>query len=433
MSRYRDWLAVGLTGLLLLGLALRAAGRWNLKEGFVPFLSDYLAMSLVYLTAVYYILNHCREQRALLAFGLAIGVALRATFLAGPPLLSDDVYRYLWDGRVQTQGINPYRFSPNAPELIPLRDASYERLNNKDLPTIYPPLAQIVFAAAATLSHRVIAMKAVFVLADLVLLAIIVRLLIAVGTSPMRSLIYAWSPLTSLEIAGGGHNDVLAILFLAAAHRAMIHKKGTLSICFVALSAAAKLFPLGLAPLFMRSVRPRVWLVLPAVLAVVSLPYWGVGERAFQGLAAYAFRWRANDSLFHLLYLMSGSLDYAKAAAAGLFAGLVAVLILRRVAPLRAVYLALGGILLLSPTVHPWYLVWIIPYLCFFPSPAWLALTGSVALAYHAPALAAAGAPWHEDPVLKILEYAPFFVLLVVGWLLKPLKRSATARSAPVL
>lgn len=418
MHRRRDWLVMGSLGLLLEGLALRVAERGNLKEGFVLFLSGYLAMSIIYLLAVYYLLNHCQEQRALLAFGLAIGVTLRATFFLGSPALSDDIYRYLWDGRVQTHGINPYRFSPNAPELIPLRDASYERLNNRELPTIYPPLAQIIFAAAATLSDRVIGMKAVFVLADLLLLAIILRLLIAVGASPMRSLIYAWSPLASVEIAGNGHSDVLAILCLLAAHRAMIHKKDTLSICFVALSAAVKLIPLGLVPLFLRSARPRSWLALPAVLFAVSLPYWGAGERAFQGLASYAFRWRANDSLFHLLFLLSGSLDYAKAAAAGLFAGLIAILFLRRAQALRAVYVALGGFLLLSPTMHPWYLVWMVPYLCFFPSPPWLALTATVALAYHAPALAATGAPWppwKEDPLFKLLEYGPFFALAGVG------------------
>jgi hypothetical protein len=433
MARGRDWVILGGTGLLLEGLALWVAERGNLKEGFVPFLSGYLAMSIVYLLAVYYVLNHCQEQRALIAFVLTMGVALRATFLLSSPTLSDDIYRYLWDGRMQIHGVNPYRFSPNAPELSSLHDVSYERLNNPELPTIYPPLAQIVFAFAAALSEKVIGMKTVFVLADLAVLTILLRLLVAVGANPMRSLIYAWSPLASVEIAGNGHSDVLAILCLLAAHRAIIHKKGTLSICFLACSAAAKLLPLALAPPFLRAVRPRVWLALPAMLLAFSLPYWGAGERAFQGLAAYTFRWRSNDSLFHLLFLLSGSLDYAKAAAAALFGGGVAWLTVRRIEPLRAVYLALGGFLLLSPTVHPWYVLWIVPYLCFFPSPAWLLLSATVALAYHAPALSAPGATWQEAPLFKLLEYAPVFALAGISRLRLSRSGGAGARATAVL
>ena len=112
----------------------------------------------------------------------------------------------------------------------------------------------------------------------------------------------------------------------------------------------------------------------------------------------------------------------------------MAFLILRRVAPLRAVYVGLGGFMLLSPTVHPWYLVWMVPFLCFFPSAPRLLLTATVVLAYHAPALGPAGAAWREDPLFKALEYAPFFAMAALGRTLRlsrgPTKRPKMAEDA---
>ncbi len=134
-------------------------------------------------------------------------------------------------------------------------------------------------------------------------------------------------------------------------------------------------------------------------------------RESFDGLFAYDLRWRANDSLFHFLYAITGSLDVSKLIAGVVVAALIGWLLYRRVPPLRASYLTIGTILLMSPTVHPWYIMWLVPYLCFFPNPAWLMLTATVALSYHAPFLAPPGEPWKELTLFKVLEYAPFFLL----------------------
>ena len=111
------------------------------------------------------------------------------------------------------------------------------------------------------------------------------------------------------------------------------------------------------------------------------------------------------------MYALTGSLDTSKLIAGVVVAVLIVSLLYRRVPPLRASYLTIGSILLLSPTVHPWYIMWLVPYLCFFPSPAWLMLTATVALSYHAPFLAPPGEAWQELTWFKVLEYAPFFLL----------------------
>jgi hypothetical protein len=290
----------------------------------------------------------------------------------------------------------------------------YEGINNKDISTIYPPLMQIVFATTTAVSESLLWMKAAFVLIDLLLVATLMGLLELAGMSASRALIYAWSPLVVVEVAGNGHNDVLALAFLLAANGAVLMKKDVSSVVSLCLSGLAKLVGFILAPLFVRSVRARAWLALPITCLVISLPYLDVGFEAFQGIFSYGTRWRANDSLFALIYQATGSLDLSKAVVAGILAGWMGALILRNVPPLRACYLALGAILILTTTVHPWYILWIVPYLCFFTNPAWLLLTGTVMLSYHAPYLTPPGQAWTWHLLYQLLEYAPFFVLLVV-------------------
>jgi hypothetical protein len=264
-------------------------------------------------------------------------------------------------------------------------------------------------------SESLLWMKATFTLIDLALIGILMGLLKLKDESPLKAIIYAWSPLVLVEVAGNGHNDVFALALLLAAQSAILLDKGALSICFLTLSGLAKLMGFVLAPLFTRSVRASAWLALPATCLVICWPYFGVGSEAFRGLFEFGTRWRANDGLFHLLVEITGDLDTAKAIAAGLFAGLMGFLLLRKTPPLRACYVATGGLLLLSSTVHPWYVLWIVPFLCFYPNPAWLLFTGTVVLSYHAAFLTPAGMAWTEQILIKLLEYGPFFLLLALS------------------
>ena len=408
------WIPLIVLGGLLEALAIWTAPRMAVDDRFIPFLSGYLAMVGIYLVAVYFVCQRVNAPKRTAHFILVVAVFLRLPFLFAPPELSDDIYRYVWDGRVQRAGINPYRYAPQAPELQHLRDPLYQGINNKDISTIYPPLMQIVFASVTAISESLLWMKGVLVLIDLVVIGLLIGLLEMVGMNTSRAVIYAWSPLVIIEVAGNGHNDVLALAFLLAAHGALFLKKDIWSVVLLCFSGLAKLMGFILAPLFVRSVRARAWLALPLTILIVSIPYIDVGSEAFQGLYAYGTRWRANDSLFALIYQATGSLDLSKGIVAGLLGGLMGYLILRDVPPLRGCYLAIGAILLFTTTLHPWYLMWIVPYLCFHTNAAWLLLTGTIVLSYHAPFLTPPGEAWVQHSIYKLLEYGPFFALLVV-------------------
>src|SRR3979411_1081620 len=157
-------------------------------------------------------------DRALwLIFGL--GIMLRAYVLLFDPLLSDDIYRYVWDGRVQSAGINPYRYIPADQTLAHLRDEKiYPNINRRDYAhTIYPPVAEGAFLLITRVSESVTWMKAVMVGCEAIAVWALVQLLVSFGFARQRALIYAWHPLAVWEFAGSGHVDALAIAFIALA------------------------------------------------------------------------------------------------------------------------------------------------------------------------------------------------------------------------
>jgi hypothetical protein len=403
--------SIRICGIVELFLCVAAAAFVDRETTFPLYLASYFGMAVPWLVASF--LTH---ERALSpdtdSFVFVLAVALRAVFLVTEPVLSDDVYRYVWDGRVQHAGINPYLYPPEAPELALLRNEDFAGINNKDIPTIYPPLMQLAFFLATAISESVVWMKAFFVLIDLGLIIVLAKLLAALGLNPLRVLVYAWSPLAVVEVGGSGHNDVLGALLLVGALLLLERRRRVTALLLVTGSGLAKLVGFVVLPFLARGLRPRLHLVVPVFCVLASAPYATAGALAFRGLFEYALRWRGNDSLFHLLLAVTGSLDRAKIAAASLLVLVVLFLHWKRTPPIRACFWTLGALLLLTPTVHPWYLLWIAPLLAIVPSPAWMFLSASAALSYHAAYLAAPGHAWEELLWVKALEYAPFFILL---------------------
>lgn len=407
--------ALGATELVFAILAARVIDR---ETTYPLFLSAYLAMGITWLVASYYVLHHASDSPTHRAVVMATAVMLRAAFLMTDPILSDDIFRYVWDGRAQHAGINPYLYAPDDPRVAFLREGheeNFQGINNKDIPTIYPPLMQMAFYVATAASESVHWMKFFFVLADLAIVFVLARLLPLLGLDPLRALVYAWSPLAVVEVAGSGHNDVLGALLLMASLDAILRQREALSVTFLTLSGMAKIIGFTLIPLFVRSVRPRALLLVPLLTIGLALPYVSAGSLALRGLTQYGLRWRGNDALFHILYYVTGSLDTAKVVVGVFLVTMVLVLVALGANPIRSSYLTVGAILLLTTTVHPWYLLWIAPFLAIYPSPAWLYLTLSVALAYHSAYLATPGQAWEDAVWVKLLEYGPFFALAILG------------------
>ncbi|HYG10764.1 MAG TPA: glycosyltransferase family 87 protein [Pyrinomonadaceae bacterium] len=376
------------TNLLLvaLGLASLALYRYGLnfdkahKLQIVWFIKIALAQCALYALAAWLVWR-AGARRSTLLLVIVFAALFRLSVLFAPPFLSDDVYRYVWDGRVQAAGINPYRHVPAADELRFLRDADvYPNINRRDYaPTIYPPLAQMIFYLATRVSERVVWMKAVMVLFEAAGLYALAVLLASFKLPRQRVLLAAWHPLAVWEIASSGHLDALVICLVALA--LLAHREGRESLTGALLAGAVlvKLFPLVLLPAFYRRRSWRLPLAFCLTLVVGYLPYLSVGARRVLGfLPGYASEeGLQSGERFFLLQLaraISGALPASASAAYAVFAmlamcALAAWCLLKREPDegdyvRRAALLATTFTVLLSPH-YTWYFAWLVPFLCF--------------------------------------------------------------------
>src|SRR6185369_1015144 len=175
--------------------------------------------------------------------------------------LSDDLYRYVWEGRVVAAGENPYRLAPRAPELERLRDANlYPRINHPELASVYPPVALGGFALVARVSPTVWAMKLWILLHELALAWLLVYWVRGRGQDATAAIAYVWSPLAITEYAGSGHHDPTAMVWLVAALM-WAERRPVFSATALALATLTKLAPIVALPFVWRSWTPRARVV----------------------------------------------------------------------------------------------------------------------------------------------------------------------------
>lgn len=325
---------------------------------------------------------------------LVVAVLVRLPF-AGSDFLTDDSYRYVWEGRVVNEGFDPYVLAPDAPELAHLREESHERINHPSYRSIYPPLAQGLFAAVAGAGGRERALRDVLLGIDV----LVVLLLLAWRRAAVRTtglaLAYAWCPLTVLS-AGSGHVDPLALAPLAATGLALAHGRSAAAGACLALATLAKVFPVLLLPwvLRCRPLRGGIAFAGTAALGFLVVPLDGL----YAPLGAFAYDFTFNAPLFELVRDgLPGSPHAWTGAALLAWIGLVALLEPRFG---RGAVLALGGLLALSPTVHYWYLSWVLlPAAAIAPSGlAWPAIAWAGSTTLHWPTYSASylGGPFVE-------------------------------------
>jgi len=269
-------------------------------------------------------------------------------------VISDDLYRYLWEGRVQEAGHNPFTLAPDDPQLVLLRGPDHDRITHPSLTTIYPPLAQFVFRAAARAGLDTVSFRAWMLLLNLAVVGGVLCWLRAAGRPAAWAILFAWSPLT-LAAGVGGHIDPLMLVCLALAgwswERDKIARAGTLlGLAILAKTMAAILLP------WIVIRRPRVALIAVAVVAVGYLPFADAGLGLFSTLVRFGNEFAFNASFYRLFEWMGGL--GARIAIAALFLAWLTFVTLGQSRFAGAVALSFAGLLALSPTVHFWYLGW---------------------------------------------------------------------------
>jgi hypothetical protein len=227
--RSRRRTSLDLAVLIVLGAALVGLTRWTahwpvLTEHPLSFGATFAAQLVVYALAAGWVVLRRPAARGALLVIVLVALATRVVFVSQVPSASNDIYRYIWDGRIQARGGNPYRYPPADPALAAYRDpAIYRNINRKPVPTIYPPVAQGIFRVIYALHPDSVAWTRLALAGfDLVAILVIAGLLVRLGQRPERVVLYAWHPLLILELGHSGHLDVVAIAFLALALRARL-------------------------------------------------------------------------------------------------------------------------------------------------------------------------------------------------------------------
>jgi hypothetical protein len=347
------------------------------------------------------------------------GVLLRLLALPITPAFEDDYFRYLWDGYRTFHSQSPFGIAPETAfgdETIPeaLR-AVLAGINHPELPTIYGPALQYLFAiAAALVPGSLVALKGVLLVCDIALLCMLAR-----NCAPASLLLYAWNPLVISEVAVNAHADgVVALLLLTAAEFAWRSKwtvsGAALGVAFAAKAPLAVLAaPVLLAEALAREPRPRnvVYLVTGAILAVVAMygPFLLRGATELDGLRVFATQWEFNAGVFGMLRYALGD-TMARGTAASLIAGvtlIVSWLHLQRRSPAErplhsALVIVILATLWFSPAVNPWYLLWALPLAAARPAIGPWLVSAVLPLAY-----------LHGDTLLQP-EWTPFDVPLIV-------------------
>jgi hypothetical protein len=347
---------------------------------------------------------------------VAVSLVWRAALLVAPPVLSDDVYRYVWEGRIQLHGGNPYAWEdrPEGVRWTFLRDSVWDGVSHKFMSALYPPAWQLAARAVAAGHDSVLAMKAFLVACEIAALALLALVLRRRGLPPARLLVFAWSPLALLEIAGSGHNDGFAILLLVGALLALETGRPLVSAALGAVAFQAKLLPGFVVAAWAR--RFRWWHVIAAIAVAAALvvPYAAAGSGLWHSATRYARYWRFNETLYALLRAAFGQ-DGAAIASAVLVAALALALAWRRAETATAGLAVVAASLLLAANVLPWYALWLLPFLVLRDSAPALLFTGTVALAYLAYPEWRSGESWHVSWGVRALEYGPCVVVAVLA------------------
>jgi hypothetical protein len=422
-------LGIALVALTLAALGLHVPGADNV--GSIPLVNAFVAVlfvsAIVYLLAVRLVLRQAGSHSVLLV--LAVAVAMRIPPLLAPPFLSSDMYRYVWDGRVQAAGINPYRYVPADPALQSLRDdAIFPHINRAATArTIYPPMAQIVFQAVGRISQSVLAMKLAMLGFEALGCFAMLRLLALTGLPSQRVLIYAWNPLAVWAFAGNGHVDAIAIGLLGLALLVRATRRDTWTGAVLGAAILVKFLPAAVAPAFWR--REAAWrtpLIALGVIVALYVCYASVGWHVLGFLPGYFGDEDLTQGtgiwlLAGIGYLTAPTPMMAKAytiVVALLLGGLAAWAAFRpgprdgSAADIRRLcgdtaLLAAAVTVAISPH-YPWYFVWV-------GLPCVIRARWSIIWLSVAPVLLYID-PWHERFLWPSLVYLPTAALGLREW-----------------
>jgi len=362
-------------------------------------------------------------SRRVVVIGLVLAAVWHIEFLRLPAGADDDIHRYVWDGRLQRLGYNPYIVVPSDPAAKELHTPETRSLNNPDLPSPYPAGAQLFFRAVTAIQESTFALKVAFVVCEFAIVFVLLDVLRFTGQAAHLVLAFAWNPLLAIEVAGSGHIDIVGALLVVVSAAALVRRWRATAAVALGLAIAVKFLPVVLLPLYWKRVRIRDAALAAAVVGLLYVPFLNrsffnrsflnPGRIPIGSLGTYVQNFRFNGPVFAALdRVVPPPLLVGLAVIAGLVTA--TWLRIRRAAPEWSAHQfawpmfawPMAASLLCAPVVFPWYLVWLLPFLTSASTLLIIIWTVSIFPTYVMWHLRALGHPWGSLPAwVMLLEY----------------------------
>jgi alpha-1,6-mannosyltransferase len=385
--------------------ALMACARIPGGAGARPYLITLAIAGIAYLLAIREFFSTPEFPRRVIVIGLGLAALWHLPFLLMPAGSDDDVHRYVWDGRLQRLGYNPYVVVPNDPAFSGLHTDETRNLNNPDVPSPYPAGAQLFFRAVTAIHESAFAFKVAFALCELAIVPLLLVELRRLGRGEHWVLAYAWNPLLVTCVAQSGHIDILGVLLLLLSVAALQRRRRTFAAVAFALAVAVKLLPIILTPLYWRRVRGRDGLLAVLIVGLLYTPFLRHGSIPTGSLGVFVQRFRFNDPIFATLERIMA--PQVVAGLAGL-AGLVIAVVLRRkqdaYSPDTFAW-PMAASLLCAPVIYPWYLLWLLPFVGSLSTVPLVVWTISIIPTFYVWHLRTLGGRWVVPGWIMLLEY----------------------------
>ena len=391
-------------GVILL-VALTICSSKFSSMGAASFIIPLAVAGIAYLLAIREFFSTPRFPHRVVVIGLVLAALWHVPFLLTPPGSDDDIHRYVWDGRVQRLGYNPYIVVPSDHALGALHTPETRTLNNPDIPSPYPAGAQLFFRAVTAIHESVFALKVAFVVCDLAIVLVLLDILRCSGQGAHWVLAYAWNPLLAIEVAGSGHIDIVGALLLLLSFAALERRWRAIAAVAFGLAVAVKFLPIVLLPLYWKRVRMRDAALAAVVVGLLYVPFLNHGRIPIGSLGTYVQSFRFNDPVFATL---------ERAAAPQLVVGLAVLVGFLTAIWQRSKASAwysdafvwpMAASLLCAPVIYPWYLLWLLPFVRSASTVPIIIWTVSIIPTYYVWHLRTLGRPWSVPGWIMLLEY----------------------------
>ena len=431
----------------------------NLSQHVLVYIALVVPLFVVYGIFVILSIVYPEKLRFPLGYILLSGLLFRLVLIPANPALSDDIYRYLWDGKISSAGINPYKCPPAAEELKSYRDSEiYQSIRHPELKTVYPPVAQVIFFLNAAVGNTPLSWKMLLLLSEILLVMVMIRMIDYFQIPRQRLGIFVLNPLLIIETYYSGHLDIIGILFLMTGIWYFYLNRKSKSVFLLGLAVLTNFMSVVLIlPMLLKKFWKK-WLVMLIIVTLAIIPFIMYGSIPVSGLISHINLPVFNGGFHHLVtvglnlfgirqkvlfdldingyteQLYIGPDSYYRIIS--LFVMIVVISDQLRklhrtynfqgINYLQAVFVIACALLLIMPVLQPRQLIWILPFLVFIPNWSWILFTLLVQAAY-IPLIEFTSSGTREiADLIWLLAYLPFYGLLlweyvdrkkVKGWL----------------